>query len=763
MRNIFLLLCFLACTTGELYAQARIGFSLRNLQVVGQNIEFDIYAKADKPNTFHSRGQVYINYNQLVFGDSAVNAGRVTYTHLALLNEMSIVGPKYITVNLADNTNNRLGITWQNNLLAFGPSPAAQTEVPTTWTPLYHFVMETINNTVSPNLTLEESLMTGQQFFLIAPQTEVPYLLWAPFPHLVSGNVYSDVNGNCTKDAGDLGLSNMLITTSNGFFAFTDSLGDYTLEADTGSFTVEAIPLQGRNWSPSNTCPPIGLHQVQFLPTDGDSSGLDFAFQLPDCHHLEVALSSRSRGFCQAGTTSIRYQNTGTAVAPLAKVIVDYPDYMTVSSASHSFTQNAKGQYVFAIGDLLPNAEGIITLTDSLGCDPDLQGLTPCIKAWATPANNRCPNPNPLWSGADIQVEGTCLSGTDLVEFFIENVGSADMADSVGYRLFADDTLIDVGKTYLLAGNYYRMQVRSLGQTIRLELDQELHHPDNRWMASTVEACGTNIGLSVSQGFVSHFATHDKHQHNLDIICQYIDTLQAPNHKSASPYGPALPYLITDSTRIHYRIEFQNLTSDTLDCLAVLDTLSEAIDFSTFQAGPSSHSYELVVFDNNPTQVLFKFYDHDFLPTDKGYLSYSLQPQAGLPANTIIRNQAYIYLRPDSIIPTNITLHETSRSYFTALDPARVTGMGTAISPDIAASAIQLYPNPATDFLTISLPNGLPQPISMAVYDPVGRLLLREDLDSGKQTLAIGQWQRGWVIVVFDVKGRTIAKRLWVR
>ncbi len=179
LQNIFLLqrkyfLCLkymiAAIFLGNLAnAQVNIYFYVQNEQVVGTNYEFDVYMNADQTNTFHSRGHVYLLYNQAAFGNNVVLNGNCTYNHLSLLNGIAMSGPvpigaKYSTINFVDN-GPRIVLTWLSNFLFAPPSSAAHNEVPMTPTPLYHVSIAIQDGTKAPNIQLDLGLMDRQIFY----------------------------------------------------------------------------------------------------------------------------------------------------------------------------------------------------------------------------------------------------------------------------------------------------------------------------------------------------------------------------------------------------------------------------------------------------------------------------------------------------------------------------------------------------------------------------------------------------------------------
>ncbi len=176
---LFLLSSFLSL--GKVNAQASLGFMIKNETTNNGKFEFDVYASASALGTFHSRGQVYINYSD-AFGDSAASYNHVSFQQLALLNEsLPMFGNKYTTIGFVDNAPNRIALTWQTNFPAANPSSVAHTEVPSTLTPLYHLSFDIVNSNIPISISFEQNLMNGQQFMIIAPAAEIPYSNWV-FP-----------------------------------------------------------------------------------------------------------------------------------------------------------------------------------------------------------------------------------------------------------------------------------------------------------------------------------------------------------------------------------------------------------------------------------------------------------------------------------------------------------------------------------------------------------------------------------------------------
>lgn len=173
MNKTFFITMLMLLFCGSAFAQT-VTFEIRNEQKTGNKYAFDVFMKADQNGTYHSRGQVYISYNQDAFGKAVASNGKVNVTPLSLLTETSALGSKYQTVNVADNGTN-LALTWQSNFLGIAPTVSAHTAVPTAQTPLYHVEIDMADATQPAKLNFNTRLMKGQQFMLIGSNHEVPY------------------------------------------------------------------------------------------------------------------------------------------------------------------------------------------------------------------------------------------------------------------------------------------------------------------------------------------------------------------------------------------------------------------------------------------------------------------------------------------------------------------------------------------------------------------------------------------------------------
>ena len=164
MKNIYsaLLVAFLFATS-SVFAQG-ITFTFGNGQISGSGpyyYSIVVLAQADGPNTFLGDTQLYINYSNLAFEDSAAANGKVSLSRGTLLIGESGGNDLYSWQNLVDHDKNRIAITYAYN---FDSSPTLGNPVPETPTGLMTIRFEIANRAWQSGLSFEESLMQGQQF-----------------------------------------------------------------------------------------------------------------------------------------------------------------------------------------------------------------------------------------------------------------------------------------------------------------------------------------------------------------------------------------------------------------------------------------------------------------------------------------------------------------------------------------------------------------------------------------------------------------------
>ncbi|HKL03008.1 MAG TPA: proprotein convertase P-domain-containing protein, partial [Cryomorphaceae bacterium] len=172
-----------------------------------------------------------------------------------------------------------------------------------------------------------------------------------------------------------------------------------------------------------------------------------------------------------------------------------------------------------------------------------------------------------------------------------------------------------------------------------------------------------------------------------------------------------------------YHIRFQNTGTFYAENVVVTDTISEYLDFNTFELLDVSHDVELL---NDGNQIDFTF-DDIFLPdsaTDlegsQGYVRYRIKPKAAFGQTDVITNTAHIFFDFNEAIITN-----TVSTVF-----GTVSGVpSTAIQP-------QVYPNPTSKTLHVTSP-ALATASRYMVTNLIGQRLKQGILTGGSNDFSI--------------------------
>jgi hypothetical protein len=478
----------------------------------------------------------------------------------------------------------------------------------------------------------------------------------------IRGTVYYDANQNCQAEAGEARLGGIIVEAQPGpYFAITDSLGRYAIATDTGRYTVrQALPqLPGRTITP--TCPAGNVSGLLALPTPGSlAAGVDFGDALPTGPYLVTSVSSGRRRRCAPGTTAINYSNLGVAASPAAQVFVKLPRYVVFKSANYPFTLQPDSTYAFAVGALAPGQTGTILIRDSVVCgNTAIRGLTICTRAWITPGKVLTRPAG--WNEASIVVQGRLLPG-NVVRFVLRNEGVGATTDSLAMRIYQDTQLALTHRFSLPAGDSLVLRVPATAAVARLEADQPLAHPLSTQTSATVEVPGLRPPGGLPSPAMSAFPPSPSAPSASEECLPIADSFD-PNDKQVVPTGLTAQRYTPTNTPLRFEVRFQNTGTAPAYRVVVVDTLAANLDVSTLRVGAGSHRFRMQVSGKSRPVLTFTFDPID-LPArasnaagSQGFVQFTIQPVAGLPDYTAIRNHADIYFDYNAPVRTDTTVN----------------------------------------------------------------------------------------------------------
>jgi uncharacterized repeat protein (TIGR01451 family) len=541
------------------------------------------------------------------------------------------------------------------------------------------------------------------------------------YSYFIKGKVFSDVDNTCKFSPGDVPTQRVIVTAKRtGFpdiYALSDTLGNYNLNADAGTYTV-AVVKPNKYMTP---CTP------SVMKTIGATNLVDsFDFPLKSdffCGLMQVDVSTPRLRRCFNNSYTVNYCNSGTATAFGAYVNITIDSLLEFVSADKPVVSRTGRTYRFNLGDLPVNDCRTFDFIARVRCgDSTRLNQTLCVEAKIYP-DTICEPLGTLWSGANLSVNGTCQG--DSVLFLVRNTGrvaSATSASMVVENL--NSTAFNVPS--LAVNGVFTKKYPANGNTWRMIVNQEPNNPRSTQPTAFVEGCRRAGVTNFTTGFGASFANDDA-DISLDIDCQPIIGAFDPNDKIGYPLGTGTTRAIGQNQDIDYMIRFQNTGTDTAFTVVVRDTIDIAtLDLTSIEWGASSHKYKPEIYKENVVKFTF---DNILLvdsfrnePKSNGFVKFRIKQKKDVAFGTKIQNSAGIYFDFNDPVLTNKTLHTVSKTLVTTATIDKSNGV---------TEIIRAFPNPASETMFFELKN---TPLSIStfeLYDLVGKRVVTQAF-SGK-------------------------------
>jgi hypothetical protein len=180
----------------------------------------------------------------------------------------------------------------------------------------------------------------------------------------------------------------------------------------------------------------------------------------------------------------------------------------------------------------------------------------------------------------------------------------------------------------------------------------------------------------------------------------------------------------------------------------ILDTISDAMDMSSFQVIAQSNPVETHLYGN---VAQFKF--NNILlpdsninePASHGFIKYRIKPKTTTPVGTVVENQAGIYFDLNYPITTNVTSNTV-----TDVLPNGITTI------TLAKDGLLVFPNPSSRLFTFELPNNKGAKVSYRVFDAQGKVVLANSALQNLITIDGENWNNGiYYLIVISEDGKT--------
>jgi hypothetical protein len=205
-----------------------------------------------------------------------------------------------------------------------------------------------------------------------------------------------------------------------------------------------------------------------------------------------------------------------------------------------------------------------------------------------------------------------------------------------------------------------------------------------------------------------------------------------PNFKEVSPKGNGTQgYIASKDSLLSYVIHFQNEGTYYAQNISVADTLDSDLDWTTLRPGYADHNYTTTVSENGV--ITFKFANIN-LPwksqygdvMSSGMVSYTIKRKRNLAQGTQFKNKAAIYFDYNAPVITNTTLN-TLNDVLASVEEKVI----------LDNSDVVLYPNPASDLLSIAINAKETNKGSVSILDINGKIISSQtiSLEAGKNVI----------------------------
>lgn len=234
--------------------------------------------------------------------------------------------------------------------------------------------------------------------------------------------------------------------------------------------------------------------------------------------------------------------------------------------------------------------------------------------------------------------------------------------------------------------------------------------------------------------------------HDNNSTSQWMDIQNSydPNIKEVSPLS-TLP-LQDEPHELKYTIHFQNTGTAAARNIIIRDTLDPLLDTATFKVLGFSHGLQTFREGNALRFVFPNINLPDSTANEKeshGYLQYSVKTMRMLGIGSTIRNSASIYFDFNPPIVTNTTEN-------TVLD------LNTSITTIVNPHELNIYPNPANDYITLQWQG---KETTAIVYNMLGTKEMELVVKAGKTVTNVKHLPAGIYYVVLNNNSNRATQR----
>jgi len=553
----------------------------------------------------------------------------------------------------------------------------------------------------------------------------------------LKGRVVYDKNDNCVFEPEEDGIEGWLVELTSGnrkYYRSTDKNGFYSFDLPKGIYSLRLL-AKNEFWQICDDAISVNLTE------DQQEAPVFVANYFLECPVIKTDISTPILKRCEDNMYHLIYENQGTTLAENVKIKVDFDRFMTFVSTDFNDFSTGNQQVIFNIGDVDVQERDTILLVLNLDCTETQTGQTHCVTAQANP-NTPC-FIAPDFSGAVLQLDAVCDEINNKVRFNITNNGTAAMKNAKSYIVTEDDVMRPPQPIQLDQAASFSLEFPADGKTYRVIAQQDDLFPyEDQNITLAIEGCTS--GSTFSKGFVNMYEESDR-DISIDKDCQQSTDIISGQEIVPFPLGYGAEHYINRDANIEYLIRFANTEKDTIRQVTIRNSIPANLDINTLQMGSSSHPY---TYTFNKSRELVISFDQIALPDTSaglaslGYVKYKILPVELIQDKDTIFNTSRIFYNNEISKFTNTTFHVIGTNFIKV----------TSVDGNIEKMQIRIYPNPASQQITVQALVSEDHETWINIADMYGKNWYTEKSNTPKHTINCQDWSPG--VYVMQVKNK---------
>lgn len=537
------------------------------------------------------------------------------------------------------------------------------------------------------------------------------------FSNKIRGQVFRDLNADCTLDAGENGLGYFIVKATDqsgqAFYKKVNTDGTYELRVPPGDYALTAQSNIGNPAFYMACDTPQVSVAGPGQTIDNQAIGM---IVLAECPMLEVEIGEGLLRRCMNTRYTVSVCNYGTQTADNPYVEVTADAALSYISSTMPLTNQNGNVYTFALADLAPGDCASFSIEFKVDCSASI-GEVICAEAHVFPDSTCLPNSD-FWDGSNLKMTGHCNNNE--IVFTIANNGIADMTKALDYVIIEDHIMLLQGHVQLHANADTTIVLANPGGACYL--GKVFQDANQTSIVQKPSAVVENCNVSGNLNLALEFETGENNA-AYSTTCDEVIGSFDPNDKRGFPLGWTDEHFIERNQDIEYLIRFQNTGNDTAFLVVVRDELPvAALDPSSVRPIAASHPY---TWDVTGAGVVTFTFPNILLPdstrnepASHGFIRFRVRQQPDLADGSLIKNDAAIYFDFNEPVVTNEYFHTVGSAAILATKNPGYTPLLN----------VQVLPNPFHAEAIFVLQDYQPKSsLTFKLVDALGRVVQEEE------------------------------------